>query len=97
MKYSRLIIVALIGILCLLMTNCSALQPGISRENAIKIAEERVEADNVMSLAGRTPVVVDEEGRWHVYFLLPPEELGGEPHVLIDKKKGTIIEVYYTE
>jgi len=95
MNFLRLII----GFACLVLFSCagSPEQSSISRENAISLASARVQEDGVMSLENRTPVAIEEEGNWHIYFLLPEDMIGGEPHILIDKNTGKIIEVYYTQ
>jgi hypothetical protein len=88
--------IAIIG-LCFL-SGCSAGNPGINSDEAVKIAKERVLADGVMSLDGRTPVVKDEKDHWHVSFpIMLPFVVGGEPHVFVDKASGSITKIYYTQ
>ena len=73
-------------------------KPSISRDDAIKLATQRVKANGVMSLSGRDTAVTEEPSYWHVYFpFSSPEVLGGEPHVFVDKFSGAIIQVYYTQ
>lgn len=71
---------------------------GISSEDAVKLAQQRVQTDGVMSVDGRIAVVEEEQNYWHVSFpLSSPKVFGGEPHVLIDKTSGAITKIYYTQ
>lgn len=77
---------------------CGFGKQSITSDQAIKIAEERVKSDGVMSMDGRFPVAKSEKDNWHVSFPISlPFVLGGEPHVIVDKASGKIIEVYYTQ
>ncbi len=79
-------------------SGCSPGKQGISKSDAVKLAEQRVQADGVMSLDGRTTEVKEEGNDWHISFPLSSTKvIGGEPHVLIDKASGAITRVYYTQ
>jgi hypothetical protein len=74
------------------------MESGISRDQAIKIAIQRVQADGIMSLDGRSTAVIEEPNSWHISFpISAPNMRGGEPHVIIDKASGAITRVYYTQ
>ncbi len=71
---------------------------GISSNDAVTLAKQKVQTDGVMSLDGRNTVVKEEQDYWHISFpISSPKIIGGEPHVLIDKASGAITEVYYTQ
>ena len=73
-------------------------QPVISRDEAVGIATTKVEEDGVMSLDDRKVSAKEESNQWHITFPLTATMVrGGEPHVIIDKASGAIIEVYYTK
>ncbi|MFQ5860884.1 MAG: hypothetical protein ACE5IG_04955 [Dehalococcoidia bacterium] len=100
MSRSSLYVTILVAALILLMVGCRVREEAvpISNEEAISIATERVEADDVMSLADREVVVEDAGDEWHIYFLpSDPEVLGGEPHVFISKEDGSITRIFYTQ
>jgi hypothetical protein len=82
-----------------LMFTFAACEPtGISREEAITIANQAVEEDGVMSLDGRDTEAVEEATYWHIYFPFSSLNLrGGEPHVWVDKSSGNVTRIYYTE
>ena len=69
----------------------------INKEDAIKIAAEKVKKDGIINLEGRDQLVVDEGNAWHITFPLAEESIGGEPHIIIDKETGYIIKSYYTQ
>lgn len=70
----------------------------ISSDDAIAIAVTRVEADGAMTLEGRETVVQDEGSNWHILFpLSDPNVRGGEPHIVVSKEDGSIIDVFYTQ
>lgn len=72
-----------------------------SKEEAIEIARERVEAEGVVSLEGRDTVVEDRGSEWWVSFPFPFTDLnvrGGEdPTVVVSKADGSILNVVYTQ
>jgi hypothetical protein len=71
---------------------------GITLEEAVEIAIQRVEADGVMSLDDRDTEHEEEADSWHIYFPYTSHELrGGEPHVWVDKSSGEVIDIYYTQ
>ena len=71
---------------------------GITSEEAITIATQAVGDDGVMSLDGRDTEVVEEADYWHIYFPYTDQWLrGGEPHVLVNKTTGEVIDIYYTQ
>jgi len=71
---------------------------GITLEQAITIATQAVENDGVMSLDGRDTESTEEATSWHIYFPYTlPTLRGGEPHVLVSKSTGDVIDLYYTE
>lgn len=73
-------------------------QSVISRDDAVGLATNRVQEDGVMSLADRKTAVKEEPNQWHITFPLTATMVrGGEPHVIIDKASGAIIDVYYTQ
>ena len=73
-------------------------QTGITSDAAVDLAKQRVQKDGVMSLDGRETSVIDEPTQWHISFpISAPMWRGGEPHVIIDKASGAIINVYYTQ
>jgi hypothetical protein len=82
-----------------LMLTFSACGPtGITLEEAIDIAIQRVQVDGVMSLDGRDTESVEEATYWHIYFPFTDHYLrGGEPHVWVDKTTGDVIDIYYTQ
>jgi hypothetical protein len=82
-----------------LMLTFSACGPtGITLEEAIDIAIQRVQVDGVMSLDGRDTESVEEADSWHIYFPYTSHELlGGEPHVWVDKSSGDVTQIYYTQ
>ena len=87
----------LIGGLCFI-SGCNYGTQGISRADAVKLAEQRILTDGVMSLEGRSTVVKEEQGVWHISFpLTSTKVVGGEPHVFVDQESGTITKVYYTQ
>jgi hypothetical protein len=86
------------AVITLMLTWAGCGSTGISREQAITIATQAVEADGVMSLDGRDTVAVEETDSWHIYFPYTSHELlGGEPHVLVNKSTGAVIDLYYTQ
>ena len=51
-----------------------------------------------MTLEGRETVVQDEGSNWHILFpLSDPNVRGGEPHIVVSKEDGSIIDVFYTQ
>ena len=89
--------VAVIILVLTIPTRPSA-QPGITLDEAIGIARQRVEDDGVMSLDGRDTEHEEEADSWHIYFPYTSQEmLGGEPHVWVAKSDGAVIEIYYTQ
>lgn len=84
--------------LMLTFAACEPTPPGITAEEAIEIAIQRVEADGVMSLDGRDTESEEEADSWHIYFPYTSHEvLGGEPHVWVDKASGEVTDIYYTQ
>lgn len=78
--------------------SCEPTPTGITREEAINIAIQKVEGEGEMSLEGRDTEVVEEADCWHIYFPHTSHEIqGGEPHVLVDKGSGNVTRVYYTQ
>jgi len=87
----------LIGGLCF-TSGCNSATQGISRTEAVKLAEQRVLTDGVMSLEGRSTVVKEEQDAWHISFpFTSTNVIGGEPHIFVDQASGTITKVYYTQ
>ena len=83
--------------LMLAFAGCTG-EGGITLEEAIDIAIQRVGADGVMSLDGRDTESVEEATYWHIYFPFTDHYLrGGEPHVWVDKTTGDVIDIYYTQ
>jgi len=71
---------------------------GVTLEEAIGIARQRVEDDGVMSLDGRDTEQEEEADSWHIYFPYTSHEIrGGEPHVWVDKSSGEVTDIYYTQ
>jgi hypothetical protein len=96
-KYKMWLIVGT-AVITLMLTWAGCGSTGITREQAITIATQAVVDDGVMSLDGRDTVVVEEADSWHIYFPYSSHELlGGEPHVLVDKTTGEVIDLYYTQ
>ena len=84
--------------LALTIPACPSVPPGSTQEQAIAIAIQKVEQDGVMSLDGRDTEVVEEADYWHIYFPYTSHEIrGGEPHVLVAKSDGEVIEIHYTQ
>lgn len=79
--------------------SCSQ-SPSISEDKAFNIAQEKIVQDSVMALdfKTRTKEIFDEDKNWHVTFPLKSDLnlRGGEPHVIINKKTGEIVNTYYT-
>lgn len=71
---------------------------GITEAAAIEIAREQVEADDPeFDFEGTRPVVIPSGDTYDVAF--PEEEPtgpGGEPHVVVDRSTGEVIETYLT-
>lgn len=102
MKKNKIVLgLAAILVITVLLAGCvgdKTVKQGISSDDAVKLAKQRVQADGVMSLDGRTTVVKEEQDYWHISFpISSPNVIGGEPHVLIDKASGAITRVYYTQ
>ena len=101
MKYPKLEIRPIAVCLILLAAtfmNCSRATDTIETSDAIEIARSKVTSDGIMTLVDRDEVAVDEGENWHVYFPFQDVELlGGEPHVIISKSDGTVVETYYTQ
>jgi hypothetical protein len=86
------------AVITLMLTLAGCGSTGTSREQAITIATQAVEADGVMSLDGRDTVVVEAATYWHISFpYSSPLTRGGEPHVWVDKTSGNVTNIYYTE
>lgn len=88
------------GAIALVLTfgACEPTPTGITAEEAMETARQRVEADGVMSLDGRDTEVEEEADSWHICFPYTSDEIfGGEPHVFVDKSSGEVIDIYYTE
>lgn len=60
----------------------------ITKERVINIAIDKVKKAAVMNLKGRKPMVAEEDSSWHVSFSSSDNSLGGESHIVIDKKNG---------
>jgi len=100
MRKRRRKIWLLVGVtmITMMLTFAACGPTGITLEEAIEIAIQRVEADGVMSLAGRDTESVEGADSWHIYFPYTSHELlGGEPHVWVDKSSGDVIQIYYTQ
>jgi hypothetical protein len=100
MKKRRHKVWLLVGVtvITMMFTFAACGPTGITLEEAIDIAIQRVEADGVMSLAGRDTESVEEADYWHIYFPYTSHELlGGEPHVWVDKSSGDVSQIYYTQ
>lgn len=100
MGHLNLLAGAIFGVLILLLAGCGGGEKSenFSRDDAIKIAVDRVEADGVISLENRETVVEDEGDTWHVLF--PRSDTGvrgGEPNVFVSKEDGSITDVFYTQ
>ncbi len=71
---------------------------GITEEEAIEIAREQVEEDDPeFDFDGTRPVVIPSGDTYDVAF--PEQEStghGGEPHVVVDRSSGEVIETYLT-
>ena len=90
----------LVGVtmITLMLTFAACGPTGITLEEAIAIATQRVEEDGIMSLDGRDTESVEGADSWHIYFPYTSHELvGGEPHVWVDKSSGDVIDLYYTQ
>lgn len=71
---------------------------GITLDEAIAIARQAVIDDGIMSLDERDTEHVEESTYWHIYFPFTSHDiLGGEPHVLVAKADGEILDMYYTQ
>ena len=44
-----------------------------------------------------TPLIIVRDNSWEVTFLLPPNMLGGVPHIHIDKSSMKVIKAYHTQ
>ena len=104
MKYTKLMIG--MAVICLTVTpfmscSSSSTETGeISEAEAIIIAKSQITDAGIMNnFDDRDEVTVDEGENWRVYFPLKEalDELGGEPHVIVTKADGTIVEIYYTQ
>lgn len=86
------------AVITLMLTFAGCGPTSTSREQAITIATQRVQEDGVMSLVGRDTEVVEGADSWHIYFPYTSHELvGGEPHVLVSKSTGEVMNIYYTQ
>ena len=95
MKSLREILIALILFFAIL--SCSK---RITKDMAFTKAIVRVKTDSIMviDLKLRDQEITSEGKNWHVSFPYKPisNMRGGEPHVLVDKKTGKIVKVFYT-
>jgi hypothetical protein len=71
---------------------------GITQEEATEIAMAAVREDEAdFDFTATYTVVVDEGAAFHVAFpARDPDTLGGEPHVIVDKATGDVLESYRT-
>jgi len=72
----------------------------ITKDMAFTKAIERIKTDSIMviDLKLRDQEITSEGKNWHVSFPYKPisNMRGGEPHVLVEKKSGKIVKVFYT-
>ena len=100
MELPKLIIgLAVICLTVITLMSCSSGTTGITKDEAVVIAKDKVVSDAIMTLTDRDEVVVDEGANWHISFPLKAslDTLGGEPHIKVSKADGTIVETYYTQ
>jgi hypothetical protein len=77
-------------------TSTTSIGVGISREQAVEIAMDAVREDEAdFDFTATYTVVVDEGAAWHVAFPRRASgSVGGEPHVVIDKGSGDVLQSY---
>ncbi len=103
MRTLRLVAGLAMGSLLVFLMGCSCSRwggaDGVDQARAIEIAKARVLADGVMTLDQRDVVAVDEGTAWHISFpyAASANRLGGEPHVRVAKKDGTVTDIRYTQ
>ncbi len=103
MRTMRLVAGLALGSLLAFLMGCSCPGPrgadGVDQARAIEIAKARVLTDGVMTLDQRDVVAVDEGAVWHISFpySASANRLGGEPHVRVAKKDGTVTDIRYTQ
>ncbi|MDK1032925.1 MAG: NTF2 fold immunity protein [Planctomycetia bacterium] len=93
--------------LCLGMLFCASCKPEepeegmfVPKGQLMSIAREYIEGRWPQSLHvfdDRTPLIIVRDNSWEVTFLLPPNMLGGVPHIHIDKSSMKVIKAYHTQ
>ncbi len=76
----------------------TSIAAGITPDEAIEIAQRAWEAEDPdFDLSATRPTVGEAGGTYDVGFV-PVEitELGGEPHVVVDRVTGEVVETYRT-
>jgi Zn-dependent metalloprotease len=70
----------------------------VSETEAIEIARARVEDDDPsIDMAERRAVVIEDGDVYDVAFpRIAPPGPGGEPHVLVDRRTGEVVDTYRT-